>query len=163
MQIMRNIVLYIIIIISFISCDNNEKLMAEKKQQEKKKKELFISSLVEKYDIAACFDTLKISHSIEFQEKYNSKFLLLDKILIVDIYMKDSICHAILISNVYPTFSVDYIVSNDNLKKLRNLGKFMDAVVVVTVNDVISTKELPWDIDYIFKGTGEILEVFVVN
>ncbi len=127
------------------SCNSEEEKKTEKEKNanelRKQEKEKVIEKLVSKYNITYSWDTLGFKHcdfSTDFNPIINSKYQLLERIDINDIYEKDSIVYISIKSGLYPAFYFDFPITMEQEIKLRQNDN--DIILVVSISSIRKIK-----------------------
>jgi hypothetical protein len=142
---MKNIISILILTSILFSCISEEEKKTEKeknaKELSKQEKEKVIDKLVSKYNITYSWDTLGLLHyrfSVDFNPIINSKYQLIERININDIYEKDSIKYISIKSGFYPAFYFDFPITMEQEIKLRQ--KDNDIILVVSISSIRKIK-----------------------
>ena len=137
---MKKTFLFSLLTIVLFSCTSEkERKEAEKKEieeQNKINKENIISKLVSKYNIKYQWDTLDYKLSIDFKPVIDSKYQLIDRIDINDVFEKDSSYFISVNISYYPTFYFTFPISQDQFEQIFNTDDNTDLILVVNITDI---------------------------
>jgi hypothetical protein len=118
---MKKIIFFIpvlVLISILVSCSSDKEKKVEAEKQLKVEKEILIGNLISKYDIQYKWDTLGYKYSIEYEPVLSSKYQLIDKFTISDIFKKDSSMYIQIRVAYYPTFFFLLSINSDQLDKI---------------------------------------------
>jgi hypothetical protein len=157
--------LLLIIILIFFSCNNDNQSKKEKaeKQFKKEQKNYIISELNRKYDITAYCDTLfYLNYTIEFQEKYQDKLLLLNDFSIHDVYIESEDYH-LIIEPIWPELNLDLLINKNDynllqIDKSKLVNYITDVLMVFKIHELKKNR-----LDDILIGEGEIIEILKIK
>lgn len=160
---------------------NNEIDKEEKENSIKQKNEEVVSELSNKYSIKYSLDTLRYNYSIQFEDLLNTKYQLISRFRVQDIYNQDSITYVKVETGRYPTtYYLNLRISEIEQEKLLSLNKSRysraNAVMIITLQEIrkidLTFESYPEDHDYYsiefessesFAGKGQVIEVQILN
>lgn len=99
-------------------------------------KEKIISELVSKYNIKYQWDTLDYNYSIDYKPVIESKYQLIDRIEINDVFEKDSIYFISVNISYYPSFYFTFPISQDQFEQIYNVADNTDLIFVVNITEI---------------------------
>jgi len=172
--------IYIAIVITLTACGRrfNSKEQEELQKLVIQKNEEIFSQLTDKYSIKYSLDTLSYDYSIEYEDMLSTKYQLINRFRILDIYKHDSISYVQIEAGFFPTYFLNLRISDADQEKLLKLGRayFFNAVLVVSLQEIRnihftfrSCPEAPESnsievgSSMSFAGKGEVIEVYMLN
>lgn len=178
---MKNVIFYIIVILTILSCGKKDKTSDKERQEQlqKEQKERIIEQLADKYDVSFSWDTLYLTYSIEFYEKLKNSYQIIDNVDIDDIYIKDSTYYISVNTGIWPSYYFDLSISETEYKKILNTGNseiLPDGIMVVNITDIRKfrlriesypedeyTFDLEFDSSSDFIGSGKVVEIVIIE
>ena len=133
---MKNALLLTFLLITLLmSCESNKKQNLSQVAMDKKN---IIDSLISKYKIGCDFSSFEMkftnNYSIDYKYLINSKYQLIDDIIISDIYEKDSVEYVSIRTGLFPTFYFDFPISKEQEKML--VKEDNDLVFIVSISKI---------------------------
>lgn len=175
---MNQITYLIIILIALISCGqrNNETEKIKQENIVKQKYNKVVSDLSNKYSIKYSIDTLRYDYSIQFEDLLNTKYQLISRFKVHDIYNQDSISYVKVKAGRYPSYYLSLRISQTDQKKMLSLSKSYysrtNAIMVISLEGIkkidLTFDSFPEDQNYCtiefessmsFAGKGQVIEV----
>ncbi|MFI5218953.1 MAG: hypothetical protein ACHQNT_05635 [Bacteroidia bacterium] len=161
------------------SCSSNEQSrIDDDKRSLEEIKTNAINELTSKYHIKYLLDTLSYSdfkYSIDFKPIIASKFQLIDRFILKDIYEKDSCAYVSIEAGTLPTLHFDFQISNEQVRKFKQ--KEENIILVVSMSSVSKIKfpfigeideegSMTINLDFIsfdFIAKGEIIDIVLIK
>lgn len=91
---LKRVFLFLLIFVEICSCNIKDE-SESRKLEIQENKEKILTELNNKYQIIASLDTIMLDYTIEFQEKFQNEFMLLENIFVHDIYIDNGIYHLV--------------------------------------------------------------------
>ena len=127
---MKKIILLLILLSFIFSCQSG-------KDESSVGKEKIINDFNTKYNIKYEWDTLSYPYSIDYMSVIDSKYQLIDILVIDDFYEKDSVQYVSLHTGVSPIFYFDFPITND---QEQILFEDNDLILVASVSEIHKVK-----------------------
>jgi hypothetical protein len=179
---MSKIICISLIFIVIVGCSRNNEAINQEEQEKliQQENEKIVYELSDKYSIKYSLDTIKYNYSLQFEDLLNTKYQLISRFRVQDIYNQDSITYVKVEIGKYPTYYLNLGISETEQEKLllHNKSHYSraNAVMVITLQEIrkidLTFESYPEDQDYYliefessrsFAGKGQLIEVKILN
>lgn len=181
---MNRTIFSLLLLCLLISCNQKKNEMTEKETLEnqiEQKNEIIISNLKEKYSIKYSLDTVRYKYTIQFEDMMRTKYQLIQRFGIQDIFVEDGISYINVLNvttnrNLYLKLTIPETEKEKLLSQKASSSRFINAALVVSLNEFkkidMIVKSNHDAIDYCtieltdsegFFGNGQVAEVQILN
>ncbi len=177
---MKKLSIITLILFILFGCSNKKEISDEERQKDiiKQRNERIISELSDKYAIRYSLDTIRYDYTIQFDELLETKYQMVKRFEIQDIYCIDSISYVKVNISHFPTYYLLLEISQKDRQKLLSLEKSFrrerDVVMIIELQEI---KKMDLEYDFvgesscsidiiaadIFLGKGQVIEVLILN